>query len=226
MNIKHGILLVTFAALAAAPVLAQEQLPVIPKEGKTVQDFIPTGWDTLTQVHCDINADKQTDEVLVLKMKEEEDSSKTSRLFLILFKTDKGTYELKGYSPTAVFCISCGGIYGDPFSSVTVKGRVVTIRHYGGSTWRWAYEHKFEWKEGDWALVGRTHYSYHLKEPCGKTEYLSNYKDENLLTGDVARKKIDKKCTVTEDKKQVSVKPLKKLSDFNITKDCNDNAID
>ncbi len=220
---------ITFAivsSLLCAGLAAQPALPTIPKTGKTVQDFIPAGWDTLSQTHCDINADKQQDEVLVLRTTDEGDSSRTNRLLLILFKTNNGTYELKGYSPSAVFCISCGGSSGEPLEWVKVNGRDITIRQAGGSSWKWAYEHTFQWKEADWAFVKRIHYSYHLMKPCKPDEYLSGYKEENFLTGDVIRKKIDKKCEKTEDKKQVSIKPMRKLSDFDINKDCTDNAID
>jgi len=203
-----------------------DKLPVIPKSGTTVQDFIPEGWDTLAQCTGDFNNDKQTDQVLVLTIKDEPDSSVTPRLLVILEKSSTG-YTLKGYSATAIFCKSCGGIYGDPFQDITSKEKVITIHHYGGSTWRWAYDHKFRWQEGDWFLTGRSHYSYHLTEPCKTPDkFLSDYKEENLVTGDVVKKKIDKKCQVTETKKQVNPHPLKKLSEFDLMKDCKDNAID
>ena len=162
-----------------------------------------------------LNNDTLLDKVLVLKCDEEEMIPDTNRLLLILFKSILG-YELSANTPSAIMCKGCGGVFGDPFAGIEIRKNVLIISHYGGSSWRWSYTHKFRYQNNDWYLIGGTKSFYHCTEQCESLDdFVGNYSDANLITGDVLERKIDEKCKLTEIKKKI-IKSLITLSKFNI----------
>lgn len=217
----------------------QTVLSKIPKTGNTIDAFIPEGYDIISTATGDLNKDKVDDYVLVLKsklenqyenpevdtmIKVEENAAAlvaelSARLLLVLFKNASG-YSLAAKSGSAILCKECGGIFGDPFESVMIERGVLSIHHYGGSAWRWSYTHKFRWQQNDFYLIGRTSYSFWNVSHCEKLDDFAgtDYKDENLITGDYEHKKIsDEGCKLLVNKKgKQKVKPLQKLSAFNI----------
>lgn len=212
-------------------------LAKIPKTGKTIEAFIPEGYDTVATATGDLNKDKLTDHVLVLKNKDEDrdepppaanvnnegaiDSvlDNETRLLVILFKNASG-YTLAGTSKSAILCKHCGGVFGDPFESLVIDKGVLSIHHYGGSAWRWSYTHKFRWQQNDFFLIGQTSHSFWNISFCEKLEDFAatDYKDENLVTGAYEHKKItEEDCKLLVNKKgKQKIKPLKKLSAFSI----------
>jgi hypothetical protein len=225
------VVLVIISMLMAVSMTAQQTvLSKIPKTGKSIEAFIPEGYDTIATTNGDLNKDKQNDVVLVLKSKEEDAEPKPpvegsepippgARILLVLFKNASG-YSLAAKSDSAILCKDCGGIFGDPFDAVMIEKGILIIHHYGGSAWRWSSTYKFRWQNNDFFLIGRTNHTYWNVSHCEKLDDFAgtDYKDENLVTGDYEHKKIsDEGCKLLVNKKgKQKVQPLQKLSAFNI----------
>ncbi|MCC2545832.1 hypothetical protein LJY25_05205 [Hymenobacter sp. BT175] len=195
--------------------------PRIPTTGRTVADFIPARYDTLPAGRAvgDLNRDGRPDVALVLRSKAEEASSEDNlpaRRLLVLFGTPTG-YTLAAQSAKAVLCRECGGIYGDPFAGVTISKGVLSVDHYGGSSWRWSITSKFRYQQGDFYLIGETESSGRNDGDCpglnGPAGW--NYRDANLVTGAYEVKKVSEDCKLLVDKKGRSKpQPLRKLTSY------------
>jgi len=214
-------LLVAYFSQAQNKVLLQ-----VPVTGKTIIDFIPAGYDTLATANGDLNKDKLSDCVMVLKSKQEEtfdpsindSDSLPSRLLIILLKSDKG-YRLAGKTDKLIMCNQCGGIFGDPFAGIEIVNGILTVNHYGGSAWRWSYTHKFRYQQNDFYLIGQTNHSYWNVKNCDKLDDFAgtDYMDVNFVTGSYEEKKISEDCKLVKDKKgKQKIQPLIKLSAFTI----------
>jgi len=113
-------------------------------EPKTMESFIPQGFEMLNNTKADLNGDNLEDVILILKASNEEESSDYAadapslRPLLILLGDEAGSLSLTARNDKVVYCVDCGGQMGDPFSDVTVDGQYFTITHYGGSAQRWA----------------------------------------------------------------------------------------
>ncbi len=188
--------------------------------------FIPKGYDTLATCNGDLNKDGQEDKVLILYDKRENkegdekyDFIGINRKLIILFKEGKG-WKKAVQANNAIMCKGCGGAIGDPFDMISITNNTLVIKHYGGSAWRWGYTNRFRFQKNDFYLIDRTSDSCWNVEYCDKLDaYMeTNYSDENLLTGQYEyRKMADKECRwLKNEKGKHAVKPLKKLTAFNI----------
>lgn len=229
MKIILSIISVLIAGLLAAQ---QTVLSKIPKTAKTIMAFVPEGFDTIATASGDLNKDKLDDYVLVLKMKKEatfdyakDNEDSLFRLLVVVFKNNDG-YTLAGKCGEAIMCMGCGGVFGDPFASVTITKGIFIVDHYGGSAQRWAYTHKFRYQNNDFYLIGRSSRAYQSNHYCEKLDDFADlgYDDENLLTGDYVEKEISGECKLISNKKgKRKVKPLQKLGGFSIEQDIIDN---
>lgn len=193
-----------------------------------IKSFIPKDYDTLYGgfVKGDLNRDGIEDVVLaIFNKKENEDienndpDSVPPRLLIILFGNQQGDYTESVTSSGALLCKSCGGVFGDPFSSIEIKNNVLIISHYGGSSDRWSITDKFRYQNNNWYLIGETKYSYSDLTNCEKLKEFasSDYNDENFVTGEFEIKKVSEDCKLLENKKgKKAVQPLITLSNFNI----------
>ena len=196
-------------------------------QAANIQSFIPKDYDTLYGglVKGDLNKDGVDDAVLALYHKmEEQDAEKIDtdsippRLLIILFGTAKG-YVQSATSSAVLLCKHCGGVFGDPFSGITIEKNVLTISHYGGSSWRWSIDDKFRFQNNEWYLIGETKYSYWDVEHCDTLDEFAgtDYEDINFVTGQYEIKKISEDCKLLENKKgKKPVQPLKSLTQFSI----------
>lgn len=184
--------------------------------------FIPVGFDTLATCNGDLNKDGQKDKVLVLYNKtenREDNFDEIDRKLIILFK-EGNSWKKMADTDDAILCKRCGGVYGDPFDSISISNNILVIHHYGGSAWRWEYINRFRYQDNDFYLIGKTSRSYYNGARCKNLhDYLATqYEDENLLTGQYEYRKMDeKKCKwLKNEKGKRPIKPLIKLSDFSV----------
>lgn len=184
--------------------------------------FIPKGYDTLATANGDLNKDGQEDKVLVLYNlieKKEDNFDDIDRKLIILFKYGT-TWKKVAETTKAVLPKNSGGAFGDPFEGISIKKNSLIIKHYGGSADRWSYTHRFQFRNNDFYLIGRTSLNYYDGEMCEKLhDFLATeYKDENFLTGQYVYQKMDdKECKwLKKEKGKHSVRPLQKLTAFNI----------
>jgi hypothetical protein len=214
------ILLVTVNLLLALFLSAQ----------KDPYSFIPNNYDTLYDgvAKGDLNKDGIQDAVLAVYPIWENDSdwiekadsdSLPQRMLIILFGTRSGFTEA-AKSSHAIMCKNCGGVFGDPFAGILIKGNVLQINHYGGSNWRWEYAHKFRYQAGKFYLIGQISHSYWDVKNCDKLNDFAGteYEDINYLTGQFERKKISEDCKLLENKKgKKKTAPLVALAGFDIS---------
>lgn len=106
-------------------------------ETGTISDFILPGYSILDSALGDFNGDKRPDMVLILKNIHEEDSTELTRPLLVLMGKAGGSFLQIGRNDSIVLCKGCGGVWGNPFDGLTVKGMFFSIEHYGGSRYRW-----------------------------------------------------------------------------------------
>ncbi len=204
--------------------LTVNQLQAQQKNQDNWKVFIPKGYDTLATCNGDLNKDGQPDKALVLynkKEKEKDNYDDLDRPLIILFKESNG-WKKAAQTNNAILNKNSGGAFGDPFESIDIEKNSLVIHHYGGSADRWSYTHRFQFRNNTFYLIGRTSLSYYDVEMCEKLDNFLNteYKDENLLTGQYEYRKMDdKECKwLKNEKGKHAVKPLQKLANFDINK--------
>ena len=125
------------------PVSGPDGVPIIANDlPRAIAGFVPEGYVVLDTSAGNLNLDAYPDMILVLKETGEESKSTdidkpVKRPLLILTGGADGRYQLAGRNDNTVYCYSCGGMMGDPFTGVTIKNGYFSVEHYGGSSWRW-----------------------------------------------------------------------------------------
>jgi hypothetical protein len=102
-----------------------------------LRPFIPKDYAVLVYETGDLNQDTYPDIILALKNNHETDSDQTARPLLILLGKKDGSLSLYARNDSVVLCKGCGGMFGDPFEGITIKGRYFSLEYYGGSRYRW-----------------------------------------------------------------------------------------
>jgi len=192
---------------------------------KTITSFIPKDYDTLQTVKGDLNKDGIEDVVLALyhKMENEEleniNVDSIPKRVLIILLASKSGYRQVVKTSNALLCKNCGGVFGDPYAGLSITKSVLTISHYGGSAWRWSYNHKFRLQNNNWFLIGQTSHSYWNVKQCEALDDFAgtDFEDVNFVTGQYETKKISEECELLENKKgKRKVQPLQTISKFTI----------
>jgi len=147
--------------------------------------FIPGDFTILDSASGDLNKDGNRDLVLILRNNYEKENNDTTRPLLILEGNNKGKYSLHSRNDNVVLCKSCGGVFGDPYSGISIKNEFFSIEHYGGSRYRWRriITFKFNKIKKEFILHRDVGLSYDSSNPDGKTEEnLYNKKDFDRLS--------------------------------------------
>jgi|SRR5689334_19455277 len=117
-----------------------------------VSKFIPKGYALMDNVRGDLNLDKYTDIVLVLKKLGEDtalDATEYKRPILLLLGHADKTFTLATRNDSLVYCYQCGGLFGDPYDGVEIKEGSFTVNHFGGSNDRWSNAITFKYSLAD-----------------------------------------------------------------------------
>ncbi|MEK7990054.1 MAG: lysozyme inhibitor LprI family protein [Thiotrichaceae bacterium] len=141
--------------------------------GQTINDFVPLGYKVLDVTEGDLNRDKYTDVVLILKHQDEEQHQEAEqqddalRPLLVLTRNANNELRLAARNDHVILCASCGGMLGDPYQRTAIKKGYFTIEHHGGSSWRWTKYITFKYvaKQSNWYLHKVTDQSYHASDP-------------------------------------------------------------
>ena len=139
-----------------------------PKDQDELMPFLLAGHEILNVQKGDINNDQLEDVILIQHANNEAETSETADhpqprpLMLLLRKLD-GTLHLAGRNDQVVMCIDCGGMMGDPYQGIVIKGNYFSIENYGGSAWRWSRIITFKYRPDrqDWYLHKEGGLSYH-----------------------------------------------------------------
>ncbi|MCD0473965.1 hypothetical protein LPB87_06100 [Flavobacterium sp. EDS] len=127
--------------------------------------FVPKGYSVISIESGDLNLDEYTDAILVLRKTSEESTSNYAenkpdkRPMLLLIGQRDGTYKLAYQNNNAVYCIDCGGLFGDPFTGITIKNGYFSIEHgvSGGHHWENVTTFKYNKPKNNWFLY-KDHY--------------------------------------------------------------------
>lgn len=120
------------------------QNPELPAE---LKPFILPGHEVLDFKTGDINKDQRPDAVMILKNPLEDSTWEEfmPRPFLVLIRQTNGKLKQVIRNDKAIMGRHEGGVFGDPYQSLTLYAGGFTISFYGGSNWRWVYEYDFRW---------------------------------------------------------------------------------
>ena len=144
--------------------IAQDK--VLPGEAKP---FILNGYEMMDYIKGDLNADKRPDAILILKVKGEDTLTGDSlkRPFILLLRQPNGKLKFATRNDDMVLCRQCGGVFGDPYAGTKIKHNGFTLNFYGGSSWRWAYEYRFNYNASkkNWMLTGERQDNYQSGDP-------------------------------------------------------------
>ncbi len=137
---------------------------------KNLLSFIPKGYEAITLKKGDLNLDKFEDCILVLRKSTEEmtsnynDHKPDKRPLLLLLGQENGNFKLAFTNNDAVYCIDCGGVFGDPFTGIAIKNGYFSIEHgiSGGHHWEEIMTFKFNKIKNNWFLYKDHYINYKL----------------------------------------------------------------
>ncbi len=159
---------------------------------ETLKTFIPTGYSVINISIGDANLDGITDNIIVLRKNTEETTSNYAEnkpdnrpLLLLLGKPDN-SYQLAFRNDNAVYCIDCGGVFGDPFTGTAIKNGYFSIEHgiAGGQHWEQVITFKYDKSKSNWYLYKDHFVSYKMND--------SNDENAEALVKDVDKMKTEK----------------------------------
>lgn len=160
---------ISFGQNAKTLAIRSETLTELPAE---LKEFIPAGYSFLSGEKGNLNLDKRADIVVVLKKDNEKETSDVidhpeKRPLLIFLGQSDGSYKLAARNDNTVYCVDCGGIFGDPFESLTITNGNFSVNHYGGSNWRWTriISYKYSPADKNWYLFKDGSESFHTSNP-------------------------------------------------------------
>ncbi|GAA4503031.1 hypothetical protein GCM10023172_27220 [Hymenobacter ginsengisoli] len=216
-------------ALLAVATSSVAQAQSFPTSAPTPAGFVPKGYYQLPEGRAtgDLNGDGRPDVVLALAptasteagpVPATNDNIPFPRLLVVLWRTASG-YKLAAAARQAVLCKECGGVFGDPFAGLDIAKGVLSIYHYGGSSWRWAVTGKFRYQQGSFYQIGETYTLSHINaENCPS---LPDHRpgdvdrDTNLLTGAYESVKVSDECKLLENRRgRQPVRPLRRLVEY------------
>jgi hypothetical protein len=191
-----------------------------PTDNNDLNSLIPLGWGILIKdepviAEGDLNNDGIKDVATIIEELKSETEWAPQRALLIAFgtKNDNDTYTLSIIADNVILPSDAGGVWGDPFKSLSIDRGSVVVSDYGGSNWRWYSTCRFRFQENDWYLIGVTMGEYYTGT---QTSENGDEEDYNLLTGDYIIRKTDENGKVTIQKGNRGRKELIKLRDFNL----------
>ncbi|WP_342435510.1 hypothetical protein NSS79_17760 [Paenibacillus sp. FSL L8-0436] len=185
---------------------------------KDINTLIPSGWRVLIQddepvtTEGDLNKDGITDVAMIIEQLQPNTEEAPERSLLIAFGTND-SYLLSIIADKVILKSDEGGVWGDPFESLSIDRGSVVVSDYGGSNWRWYNKYKFRFQDNEWYMIGATMGEYFSGNA---TQEAADEQDYNLLTGDYIIKKTNEDGKMITERGNRGKRQLIKLKDFNI----------
>jgi hypothetical protein len=129
-------------------------------------------------------------------------------LNLFLGKTD-GSFELSFSNADIPFTADEGGQMGDPLVGLELhQNGAISITNSGGSAWKWSYKDTFQFRKGDFYVIGQ--------DSVGNNPMMGgDTKSIDLLTGQVVEThQKDGDSPVKTKRYKIKVKPLVRVADY------------
>lgn len=187
-------------------------------KANNINALIPAGWHMLEPslgekaiAKGDLNKDGIPDLAMVIEKNALKDEA-SPRSLLIAFGSKNNSYTLSIIADNVILKADEGGIWGDPFDSLTINRGSVLVSDYGGSNWRWYNKYRFRYQNQDWFLIGATSGSYFTG---ATTMDQADEDDINFLTGQFIERRTDEQGHTTTRKGTQSKKELIRLKEFN-----------
>jgi hypothetical protein len=166
--LRFAVLTLFLVCLLSHHAVAQNDEINVPDD---VKPFVRKGLIPIALENGDLNADGRKDHILVMSEIVHEDAAweegAGERSVLILIREAGGALRLAAQNDVVIYCRNCGGVFGDPFAGVNIRGTSFTINNYGGSNDRWSYSYTFAYSRRDrtWQLVRVVDESFHTLDP-------------------------------------------------------------
>lgn len=138
------------------------------------KEFQPKGSTINETIDGDLDGDKIPEKVIVYNIPTNNDSGDIREIQILKKVNNKWTILEK--SRNAILGSKDGGMMGNPYMSTTIKNGILTIYHYGGSSWKWGVTDKYRFQNGHFELIG-------FSSESGKPEEYWTTIDFNLSTG-------------------------------------------
>ena len=168
MKVQYFLLSIFIGTLPMFAAAQNDEVKV-PDE---VRPFIEQGTVPIALESGDLNGDGTKDFILVLSKPAKEagaydETGDADRPTLLLIRDSSGKLSLAARNDVVAFCRNCGGVMGDPFQGVQIKGTGFSISNYGGSNYRWSNEFRFNYSRRDkqWQLVRVEEGSFNALDP-------------------------------------------------------------
>ena len=137
-----------------------------------LRPFVAAGTKAIWYSKADLDRDGKDDYLFVLQKDpkpgaEEYEIEETQRPLLVLLRGADGKLRETARNERVVLCSNCGGVMGDPFVGIEAGPGTFTVMHYGGSSWRWSSNVRFNYSRKDraWQLVRVETSSFHASDP-------------------------------------------------------------
>lgn len=149
--------------LALTPAMAEP----MGKPPAELERLLPKGSKLLDWQIADLNLDGRPDALAVYESAVEPPDDDGTRTLLIAIRQADGSLKVVKRNDKVVYCRQCGGVFGDPFESLSAAPGKLSVNHYGGSNWRWTNTFSFAYSRRDqtWQLVRVEESSFHTSAP-------------------------------------------------------------
>ena len=131
-----------------------------------IQKFVEPGYRIFFQQQVDIDADGDKDWVLITAKEDEKQLSDFAnnkpayRIFQILVRTEDKRLTPSVITKSFIPCLDCGGSGEDPFRSIAIAPKTITLHTKGGDLFQWERKTAFEYVGEQWQLAEEVYTSY------------------------------------------------------------------
>ncbi len=171
------------------------------------KEFQPKGSVINETVDGDLDGDRIPEKVIVYDIPMIEGSGNAREIQIL--KKIGHQWTVLEKSRNAVLGSKDGGVMGDPYMNTTIKNGILIIKHYGGSSWRWADTDKYRFQNGHFELIGNISES-------GRVFEFWKIIDFNLSTGQIIYTKTVENTEDPENGKNETEKYVKKGIKINL----------
>ena len=147
------------------------------EKGKSLE-----GFKIIACSEGDLNGDGLPDKAVVLEEGAEDKESlnlenPARRYIAVLLRLPEGGFKCAYSSAGLILDSQSGGVFGNPFSGLEIKNGELTISHYGGASFRWAYDMTFRDVSGEFRLTKLNNENMHAGTGNGERtvcDFISN----------------------------------------------------
>lgn len=178
------------------------QLPVLPKKGNNIEQFISQGWKVIKKSEGDLNKDGLIDIACVIQKTDKKFIStidgtvfdSNPRILFVVFKENDSSYSLRLQSDSFIVRHTNSAME-DPFSNIKIDRGVLKISFsifMNMGSWETStYVYTFRYQNDEFTLIGADYDQYNRGTEAG-TSYSINFSTRKLIrTAKVPGEKTD-----------------------------------